>query len=218
MYSNIHDYKDTAVLPPKPSKEKQEYAASLVKDHPVGIFARARKCYGRNLPSEFYVSLIRRLEEMGYDPIWLGEKATTLPCPVSHITDFSRMPEARDMETTLAIVAKCDFTIQFWTASTRLAAMAGVPYLLFESPDQLWDHGEEGYRLDLVTRGKRKLVANHYLNVLNEPDEAIDLIERCVKEMRRGDYNDVIGMVDNPTIVSSQRKAYNQKQVNNRRC
>ncbi len=215
LYSNINGYKDDIVLPPKPSGAKMEYAKSLVKSHPVGIFARARKCYGRNLPPEFYVKLINKLEVMGYDPIWLGEKASTLPCPMDHIIDFSRMEESRDMETTAAIVSFCDFTVQFWTASTRLAAMTKVPFLLFESPDQLWDHGQEGYRLDLVTIGKRKIVANHYLNVLNEPEVAIDLVERCVREMRVGNYEDVIGMVDNPAVVARQRKEYHQKQINN---
>jgi hypothetical protein len=36
------------------------------------------------------------------------------------------------------------FTIQFWTASTRLASMMGVPWILFESPDQIAGNGQEG--------------------------------------------------------------------------
>jgi hypothetical protein len=42
--------------------------------------------------------------------------------------DFSRLPEARDLELTLAIISQLQFTVQFWTASTRLAAMVGTPF------------------------------------------------------------------------------------------
>ena len=59
------------------------------------------------------------------------------------------MPNARDLEQTLAIVCGCEFPVQFWTASTRLAGVMGVPYLLFESPDQIWGQGQEGYRRNL---------------------------------------------------------------------
>jgi hypothetical protein len=213
FYSDPKASQVEAVLPDPPKKEKVEFAKSLVGRNPVGIFARARKCYGRNLPSEFYAKLIGRLESLGYDPIWLGEKSTTLSCPMDHIVDFSRMRESRDLETTLAIVSLCRFTVQFWTASTRLAAMVKTPYLLFESPDQLWGGGEEGYRLDLITTGYRKLAVSHYLNVLNDQEGGLDLVSRCVQEMERGDYRDVIAMVDNERIVKLQRQKYLNRQV-----
>lgn len=212
LYSNIRESKLGAVLPPKPSAQKLEFAKRLVGKRPVGIFARARKCYGRNLPSAFYEALIIRLRRMGYDPIWMGEKSTTLACPVEDVIDFSRMDESRDLETTFAIASLCEFTVQFWTASTRIAAMVGTPYLLFESPDQMWGSGQEGYRLDLATVGKRKLVASHYLNVLQDQAAGIDLVERCVEEMGRGDFRDVIGMVENPSVVLAQKKSYAEKQ------
>ncbi len=180
----------------------------MVGNRPVGIFARNRQCYGRNLPSEFYKELIILLEDMGYTPIWLGEKASTLECPVDHIVDFSRMEESRDLELTLAIVSLCEFTTQFWTASTRLAAMIGVPYLLFESPDQLWGAGQEGKRLSLVTMGKKKIVATHYLNVLNNQRDGIDLVKRAIVEMQENNYNDIIAMVDDVKIVQKQRSNF----------
>ena len=67
---------------------------------------------------------------MDYNPIWLGEKQSTLACPVSDVVDMTRKPEARDLELTLAIVSQLEFTIQFWTASTRLSALVGTPYLV----------------------------------------------------------------------------------------
>jgi hypothetical protein len=213
LYSDPAGAKADAVLPRPPSAAKVAYARTLLGPRPVGVFARARKCYGRNLPPDFYVGLIELLESLGYTPVWLGEKSTTLPCPVDRVVDFSRAPESRDLETTLAIVSLCEFTVQFWTASTRLAAIARTPYLLFESPEQLWGlKGEEGYRLDLVTTGKRKLAVNHFLNVLNDPKRGLEVVRRCVSEMQRGNYADVIGMVDAPAIVESQRRDFQRRQ------
>ncbi len=202
-------------LPPKPCLEKMAWARDRLPDNPVGIFARARKCYGRNLPSKFYQSLINRLRDSGYNPIWLGEPSTTLICPDKKIPDFSRMPEQRDLETTLAIVSQLKFTVQFWTASTRIAAMVGTPYILFESPDQMWGNGQEGYRLELITRGgPRKLVANHYLSVLNDPERGLDILDRSIKEVEAGDFSDTVGLVEEPAQVQKQMIAF-QKKVKN---
>jgi alkanesulfonate monooxygenase SsuD/methylene tetrahydromethanopterin reductase-like flavin-dependent oxidoreductase (luciferase family) len=49
-------------------------AKQYLKPNSVGIFARGRAMYGRNLSPEFYVNLIKMLEDLGYNPIWLGEK------------------------------------------------------------------------------------------------------------------------------------------------
>ncbi len=190
---------------PKPSQAKLEEAARYLGVNPVAVIARNRATYGRNLQPEFYVKLIKKLRSMGYTPVWLGEKQSTLACPVDDVIDLSRRPEARDLELTLAVISQCRFTVQFWTASTRLASLMGTPYLLFESPDQIFGAGQEAYRLALCTRGNKKLVYCHYLNVYNDNDKAIDLIDRCVKEMEVGNWEDVIGMVDEPTVVEQMR-------------
>jgi len=142
---------------------------------------------------------------MGYNPIWVGEKQTTLECPCPHVVDMTRKAEARDLELTLAIIKQCHFTVQFWTASTRLAAIMGIPYLLFESPDQLYGTGQEAYRLGLCTLGQKKLCLSHYLNVFNDNDKAIELVKLCIKQMQQGDWSDVIGMVDEPAAVQGMR-------------
>ena len=122
------------------------------------------------------------------------------------------MEEQRDLETTLAIISQLKFTVQFWTASTRLSAMVGVPYILFESPDQVWGNGQEGYRLELITRGgPRKLVANHYLNVLNNHEAGLDILERSVREVEAGDYSDMIGLVDEPNQTRNQMLEFHAK-------
>lgn len=208
LFSDPEGHRPDAVLPGPPSPDKVAYAESVLGPRPVAVFARNRRCYGRNLPAGFYADLVGCLRSLGYTPVWLGERVSTLPCPVPGVADLSQGAGARDLEATLAVVSRCLFTVQFWTASTRLAALAGVPYLLFESPDQLWGRGQEGYRLDLVTRGKRKVAVNHFLNVLRDPKGGLDLVRRCVAEMEAGDYSDVIGMVDDPAVVTRQRQCY----------
>lgn len=208
MFSDVAAYKPTVKMIPKPSRDKLAWAESLIQKPTVGVFARARKTYGRNLPAEFYVKLIQKLEAQGYNVIWLGEKHNTLPCPVEHVLDFSRMPESRDLERTLAIICNLEFTVQFWTASTRLAALMGVPFLLFESPEQICVSysglmgAQEGKRLELMSFGPKKIVLAHYHNVLEKQDEALDLVDRAVGEMKVGNYEEILGMVEDAEFAA----------------
>jgi len=206
LFSDIARYRKLRTPVPRPGRAVMERAEKYLRPRSVGVFARARKTWGRNLPPDFYESLIYSLEAKGYNPIWLGEKQSTLPCPVPRICDFSRRPESQDLELTLAIISKLEFTVQYWTASTRLAAMMGVPYLLFESPDQICGQGQEGMRMALTTDGpdKKKLVVSHYLSLLNNPKEGVRLTMRAVEEMEAGNWSDVVGLVEQPEIVKAQ--------------
>ena len=206
IIGDIKYWKPKVVRIPPPSAEKMVHAESLLGQSPVGIFARGRKCYGRNLQPGFYSSLIRMLESMGYDPVWLGERESTLECPADHILDFSRMDESKDLELTLAMVSKCKFTTQFWTASTRLSGIMGVPYLLFESPDQIWGRGQEGLRRNLCDFGPRKLSINHYLSVYNDNNSALKIVKECIEEMNSGNYDDHVGMVEDKESVIKMRR------------
>ena len=194
-------WKPRAVRIPSPSESKTLEVSKYLGKRPVGIFARARKCYGRNLQPEFYVGLINLLRDMGYDPIWLGEKVSTMPCPVPGVVDFSRMDESKSLESTFAIVKQCAFTVQFWTASSRLAGLMGVPYLLFESPDQIWGNGQEGIRRNLCDFGPRKLSINHYLNVYQNNEEGLKIVRKCIEEMQSGNYADHIGLVEEEIVL-----------------
>lgn len=196
MLSDHQFNKKFAVKPPHPSKEKLDWAREKVGNKAVAVFARGRKTYGRNLPSEFYVDLLKSLESKGYTPIWLGEKQSIQKCPLDHIYDFSSDERSRDLETTLAIICNCEFTVQFWTASTRLAGMVGTPWLLFETPDQIYAK-QEGVRQAISTFGKKKLCLSDFKKVYDNPKEALALFEKCVKEMEEENYEDVIGMVEN---------------------
>jgi len=147
---------------------------------------------------------------MGYNPIWLGEKQSVLPCPVEHITDFSRLPESRDLELTLAIVKQLAFTIQFWTASTRLASLVGTPWILFESPDQLAGGGQEGIRIALTTDwDKKKIVLTNYQDVLEKQEVALGLVKKSVEEIQQQDFSTIIGMVENKETVDKWLNKFN---------
>ncbi len=200
-----------AVWLPPPVEEKIAKARKYLPPKAVGVTARGRKCYGRNLTPEFYERLIWLLENMGYNPVWLGEKVTTQPCPCPRIPDFSRREDARDFEFTLALVSQMEFTVQFWTASTRLAGLVGTPFLLFESPDQIWGNGHEGYRLQLTSRGPKKLVVAHFLNVLDNNTKALRVVEAAISEMEKGDYSTMIGLPQDESAVRSMiRSARNR--------
>lgn len=216
IFTDIEKNRPQAKQIPRPSLELQEWAKGLVKKPAVGIFARARKTYGRNLPAEFYVKLITRLESCGYSVVWLGEKQSTLPCPVDHIMDFSRMPESRDLEKTLAIICNLEFTIQFWTASTRLAGIMGIPFLLFESPEQIYASlsgimgAQEGKRLELSSFGPKKIVLAHYMSVLEDQDRALDLVDKAVAEMKEGNYEEILGMVEDEQFIAQLQQEHKE--------
>jgi len=202
IYGDVNYWKNKAIRIPEPSKEKVLSCLKYIKKPSVAVFARGRNCYGRNLQPEFYEKLILTLEEMGYNPIWLGEKSTGQPCPIKRIVDFSKMEESRDLESTLAIIKNCEFTIQFWTASTRLSGVLGVPYILFESPEQIWgSRGQEGIRRNLCDFGPRKLSVNHFLNIYNDNESGIQIVKKCIEELLAGDFRDMIGNVEHKDVV-----------------
>ena len=181
---------------------QERLGLQLLPSTSTGIFDRGRVAYGRNLDPEFYLKLIKSLEDKGYNPIWLGEKQSVLPCPAEHIVDFSRLPEARDLELTLAIISQLKFTIQFWTASTRLASMMDVPWILVESPDQIAGNGQEGKRIALSTDfDKKKLLICHYHSFKENEERAMELVNQSIEEIEQGNWNDIVGLVDQPEFI-----------------
>ncbi len=209
LLSDVKKHRKSMLPLPLPSLKMLVKAKEYLKPNSVGIFARNRVRYGRNLPSEFYVNLINLIERMGYNPIWLGEKQSVLPCPVDHIIDFSRMPESKDLELTLAIIKQLNFTIQFWTASTRLASLVETPWVLFESPDQLSGSGQEGIRIALTTNyEKKKIVLTNYQDVLDNQELALELVQKSVEEIREQNFSTIIGMVENRETVNKWLKKF----------
>lgn len=212
IFGDPNYWKTRAVRIPDPSSKKMNQVKKYIGQRPVAIFARGRKCYGRNLQLSFYENLIEILRKKSYDPIWMGEKISTLACPVNDVLDFSRMDESKDLESTFAIIKQCKFTVQFWTASSRLAGLMGVPYLLFESPDQIWGRGQEGIRRNLCDFGPRKLSVNHYLNVYENNSKALEIVKENINQMESGDWGDYIGMVQENDVVCKM-KLDNDKRI-----
>lgn len=196
----------------KLSEQSKIWAKNLIKRKTVALFARGRKTYGRNLDKEFYINLIDLLKSKGYDVIWMGERQNIISCPVDDILDFSQMKEARDLEKTLALIANVNFTIQFWTASTRLAGIVGTPFLLFESPDQIYSFphklGQEGKRLELSTFGPKKLCISDYELCFQNQEETLSLTKRCIEEMERGDFSEVEGLIKDVELTKKCREEF----------
>jgi len=211
LFNDIPFWKRLAVPLPPPSKEKMEEAKKYLGNNPVGVFARKRKTYGRNLQPEFYFILINLLKKRGYNPVWLGEKQSTLACPVDGIVDLSRKEEARDLELTFAIVKQCKFTVQFWTASTRLAGMMGTKYLLAESPDQIWGQGQEGYRRSLCDFGPSKLIVSHFTNAYDNNNDFLALIDRAISEIEIGNYEDIFGLLETNYVAQVLKRDNNKR-------
>lgn len=205
LTQNIYKAKQSAVWVPDPSAEKVEHVRKFLKPRSVGVTARNRTTYGRNLPPIYYERLLCMLADMGYNPVWIGERATSLDCPCPWVTNFSVAEESADLEMTLALTKQLDFTVQFWTASTRLAGLVGTPFILFESPDQIWGQGQEGYRMNLCSKGPHKLVIAHFNRVKEDQTTALDLVHRAVRDVECGDYRDIVGMVENPAHVGQMR-------------
>lgn len=206
LYKDLARTKKNACWTPIPCDNAFASVQKYLKPNSVGVTARYRKCYGRNLNIDFYKKLLDYLEAQGYNPIWIGEPGTTYDCPYSHITNFRNSSESSDLEKTLALISKLQFTVQFWTASTRLAGLTGTPFIIFESPDQIYGLGHEGIRLNLCTRGKKKIVISHFHNVNDNHEAGIDLVDKAIKEIKVGNWEDIIGLVESQESISFLQK------------
>ena len=125
--------------------------------------------------------------------------------------DFSSLAEARDLELTLAIISKLEFTIQFWTASTRLASMVGTPWILFESPEQIVGNGQEGMRIALTTDfNKKKLVLAQYKNLIEKEERAFFYVKQAIEEMKQDNWEDILGPVENYEVTKMMLQKQNR--------
>jgi hypothetical protein len=80
--------------------------------------------------------------------------------------------------------------------------MVDTPWILFESPDQIVGRGQEGRRIALTTDSdKRKLVLSNFHTVVENEDKALEIVDESIEEMKRKNWDDVIGLVDNTDVV-----------------
>jgi hypothetical protein len=155
----------------------QDFVSKNVKEKTIAIFARNRTTYGRNLPEKFYIDFISKVRSKKYNVIWLGEKQSTLKCPLPDVFDFTQSEFADDVEACLALVSRCIGTFQAWTASTRFSQILDIPFCLIESTDQISGRGHEGKRLELLTMNmnKSKIIISNYLNSVKNLDEFLNM-------------------------------------------
>jgi len=207
--ANRSYYKPLGELP----ESAIEWANRHAVENMIGIFARNRNAYGRNLPSSFYEKLVCNLRNLGYNPIWLGEKSSVHKCP-DGVPDFSSIEDAKKLENIIALLKKCRLTIQFWTASTRLSLEANCPFLLVESPDQLYGHGQEGVRLEMlnVQDTPNKIILCNFIKVLNNLEEFGNLVLDGIRQLNENDYSTIIGMVDDVDYVKNIMEKYKNDQ------
>lgn len=205
MFANLIESKQKYAPIQYRDLDIQEWAKAMIGPKAVGIFARNRRTYGRNLDSEFYSKLIQKLRSMQLEPVWFGEKQSTLPCPVDDVFDFTKMKEAANLKYTLALISRCVCTFQCWTASTRLSQITNTPYVLVETADQIYGRGHEGKRLFLFTRdlSKKKLILCNFHKVCENQDEFLDICTNSIYDfVVNHDASDVLGLVDNPEHVA----------------
>lgn len=209
LFDDVANWKKRIVRVPRPSMEKLKEVDKYIQPNSVGVYARNIKRYGRNLQIEYYVNLIKMLQEKNYNVVWLGEKESVYPCPdIPGVVDIVSSPISRDLEMNLAIISRLKFTVQYWTASTRLAAMVDTPYILFESPDQLWGEGQEGFRRELTTFSPYKIAACHFLNVYNNNAKGLEVTKRCIEEIEQNNYDDVLDLLEDKSVVQNLRKGW----------
>ena len=177
----------------------ENFLNSVIKsDKVIGIFARNRVTYGRNLPIEFYKKFIDVLLKKGYQILWLGERQSVHACPNTEIFDFTTTSYADDVGACLALVGKCKATFQAWTASTRFAQLMDIPYCLVESNDQINGKGHEGKRLILLTpdMNKKKIIISNFDNSKKNLDQFFEVcIFNFLDFIENKNSNTVVGLL-----------------------
>jgi len=187
---------------PKPKKEIIDSVRKHVPDNSVAIFARNRKTYGRNLPKSFYYDLNNLIKYKGYTPIYLGENSSSLN--MEGCVDFSSMPMVQDLSFTLAVLSCVKFSIQFWTASTRLSSIVDTPFILVESFDQIALRGQEGLRIAAVSNfNKKKIILCNYLNFLENLESGLGAVGTAINEVELDDWNYVADLTGDKKMIYS---------------
>jgi len=94
--------------------------------------------------------------------------------------------------------------------------LMGVPFLLFESPEQICVSlsglmgAQEGKRLELTSFGPKKVVLAHYTSVLQQQDEALKIVDRAISEMNEGNYDEMLGMVEDQQFAAQLQEEHRE--------
>ena len=184
LLQGCKEYKKS-ISPLSPIGDKYvEWANSIIPVKSVALFARNRKTYGRNLPENFYDKIIDLIISMGYNVVLLGEPISSYNIQSPKIINLFNTEYAGNLEAAFAAVNKCDFSIQFYTASTRISSLLDKPFILVESPDQLFGRGQEGRRLSLMTKNysKKKFIVSNFSDVLDNFDKFFTIFKDAAED------------------------------------
>ncbi len=185
LLQGAKSYKLGSNLLPPIRKEFLDFANEYIPENTVALFARNRKTYKRNLSTNHYNKIIDMLSSLGYNIVLLGENVSSYNLDNTKIINFMNHKLAGNLEAAFAIVNRCVFSLQFFTASTRISSMLDKPFVLFESVDQIYGRGQEGIRLSLMTKNynNKKLVLANFADVDENTDESVELTKRAVHEL-----------------------------------
>lgn len=169
---------------PSINKHFIDFANSYIPENTVALFARNRKTYDRNLSESHYDKIIELLTSYGFHVVLLGEKVSSHNLKNKKIINFIDHQFSNNLEAAFAIVNRCIFSLQFFTASTRIASILEKPFIIFESTDQIYGRGQEGIRLSLMTKNynNKKIVLANYKDVVENIEESIELLKQAIEE------------------------------------
>lgn len=191
---------------PGPRENYLNKIKNIIPNNSVAVFARNRKTYGRNLPKDFYFKLNEILISNNYTPVYLGENSSSLK--MENCIDFSCTDMAKDLEFTLSVLSCVDFSIQLWTASTRLSSIVKTPFILVESIDQMAIRGQEGIRIAACTDfNKKKIILSNYLSFLKNIDKGLMAIDRAIKDIKINNWDYIFDFIEDKNMVQSKLEA-----------
>lgn len=205
LFQGATEYKLFVKNLPKPRSRYHEILENIMPNNCVALFARNRKTYGRNFSEEHYKKIIDILNDIGYNVVLLGEPVSSLNFYHPNVVNLLNHKLAGDLEFAFAVIERCMFSVQLYTASTRISSLMEIPYILVESPDQLYGRGQEGIRLSLTTKDvkNKKLILSNYINTLENFDKFLLVFETALKNfIYDKNYHDVV--FSNETNTSLQ--------------
>jgi hypothetical protein len=185
---------------PKPKENYVNEVKKIVPKRAVAVFARNRKTYGRNLPKDFYYNLNKILVSNNFTPVYLGENVSSLN--MENCIDFSNTDMVKNLEFTLAVLSCAEFSVQLWTASTRLSSIVKTPFILVESADQLALRGQEGRRIAASSDfNKKKIIISNYLSFLNDTEKGLLAIEKSIQEIKKDNWDYILDFIEDKNMV-----------------
>jgi hypothetical protein len=137
------------------------------------------------LTTEHYDKIIDMIISLGYNVVLLGESVSSHSLKNEKIINFMNHELAGNLEAAFAIVNKCVFSLQYFTASSRISSLLNKPFVLFESADQVYGRGQEGIRLSLMTKdyNNKKIVLANYVDVAENTDDAVATTKQAIHEL-----------------------------------